>query len=224
MSTRSLICKENPDHTYTGIYCHWDGYPDHNGCVLVNNYTDRQKVEELLKLGDLSVLEPNLAPPPDKVHTFDEPLSDVCVAYHRDRGEDYNPPSPITLKYYKESWCEYMYVFGLDGKWRYFDVVTDDKQPLKEFTEDWADGYYTKETPSNTGGNNITFDDILNGVSNFADGSGERGVCPCCGNQNLEYGVPEKDNAGVLYPWKCNKCGATGKETYELRFSGHYHK
>lgn len=176
MSTRSLICKENPDHTYTGIYYHWDGYPDHNGRILVNHYSDRQKVEELLKLGDLSTLAPDIAPPVGEAHTYEQPLDGVCVAYHRDNGEEYSPPSLVTLAVYKDSWCEYMYIFGLDGKWRYYDIIEDDALPPKEFTEDWADGYYADEELQDN--NNVTFEDILNGVPSLEDGDGEKGVCP----------------------------------------------
>ncbi len=56
----------------------------------------------------------------------------------------------------------------------------------------------------------------------FDDGEGQAGVCPCCGCTALDYGKKYKDEVGVIYPWKCPKCQAKGKETYELRFSGHY--
>lgn len=156
MSTRSLICKENKDHTYTGIYCHWDGYPSNNGKILAEYYSDRNKVEELLKLGDLSYLDVNISPANGKVHTFDTPVKGVCVAYHRDRGEDYNEPHLITPKEAKNSWCEYMYVFGLDGKWRYFDLHTCVTE-LKNLPDDIIPNSYYSETK-------ITFEDILNGV------------------------------------------------------------
>lgn len=163
MSTRSYICKENPDHTYTGIYCHWDGYPEHNGQILVEYYNDKTKVEQLLDLGDLSSLGEEIAPPPGVNHSFDSPVAGVCIAYHRDRGEEYEGPSLVTFEEYKKSWCEYMYVFGLDGKWRYFDAITEDNPNPIEFTEEWAQGYY--EQPSaNESNYNLTIDDIINGV------------------------------------------------------------
>lgn len=164
MATRSLICKENPDHTYSGIYCHYDGYPSHNGQILVEYYSDREKVEELLKLGDLSVLEARIDPPAGVGHTFDTPVSGVCIAYHRDRGEEYRGPSVVDpIKYIDSSWCEYLYVFGLDDKWRYFDTKTDDMKVPKKFTWEWAQGYY--EEPQSQ----LTIDDIINGVQECPD-------------------------------------------------------
>ena len=35
MSTRSFICIEDAEHGYRGIYCHYDGYPEHVGRLLV---------------------------------------------------------------------------------------------------------------------------------------------------------------------------------------------
>ena len=225
MSTRSLICKENIDHTYTGIYCHWDGYPDHNGQLLVKHYSDRNKVDDLLRLGSLSVLAEEIAPPPGVNHTFDAPIGGVCVAYHRDRGEDYEEPSLVTFDSYKKSWCEYLYVFGLDGKWRYFDTITDDHPTPKEFTEEWAQGYYEQPSPSGSKCN-LTIDDIINGVDkldDYSNGDGDQGFCPRCGEIALEYGEKKFDGEAVVFPWKCSHCGATGKEVYSLAFVGHYH-
>lgn len=56
MSTRSIICKKNSDGTYTGIYCHWDGYVGNNGRILNDNYTTEESIDRLLALGDLSSL------------------------------------------------------------------------------------------------------------------------------------------------------------------------
>lgn len=50
----------------------------------------------------------------------------------------------------------------------------------------------------------------------------EKGKCPVCGIEDLNYGTLEVDDIGVIYPWNCNECGAVGEETYELDFTGHY--
>jgi hypothetical protein len=92
MATRSFIGKINHDGTITGVYCHWDGYPDGVGMTLALHYTNLQKVDQLLELGDLSSLRPRLAPTDGELHSFDSPAPDVAVAYHRDRGEAYNRP------------------------------------------------------------------------------------------------------------------------------------
>ncbi len=148
MSTRSLICKETPNHEYIGIYCHNDGYLNGVGKYLVKNYSTRVKVDALLALGDISTLRAEVAPPPGVEHSYDHPAFNVCVAYHRDRGEEMSHARIFTLANYAESWCEYMYVFGLDNKWRYFDGVPDDEnEKPKEIREEWAEGYYDKPAP-----------------------------------------------------------------------------
>lgn len=85
MSTHSTIALKIED-SYTAVYCHFDGYPEGVGRVLLSNYSSQEKVEELLDLGDLSILGLN---------------ADGCTAYHRDKGEP---------------WHEVETQFGLDGQ------------------------------------------------------------------------------------------------------------
>lgn len=87
MATRSTIAIRRDDLTMTKIYCHWDGYIEHNGVILQEYYNTPDKVEELLKLGNLSSLGEKINP--EGEHSFDHPEEDVCIAYHRDRGEDF---------------------------------------------------------------------------------------------------------------------------------------
>ena len=50
----------------------------------------------------------------------------------------------------------------------------------------------------------------------------EVGVCPVCkveGNLFYYKGVP--DGGTLCYPWRCEKCGAEGKECYDITFTGH---
>ena len=85
MGTRSTIAIQNADNTVTGIYCHWDGYLEHNGRILAENYTDEAKVRELIALGDLSSLGDCIG---EKVDFNDyDSHNGQCVAYGRDRGE-----------------------------------------------------------------------------------------------------------------------------------------
>lgn len=86
MSTRSTIAIVRKDGTRTAIYCHWDGYIEGVGTTLQLAYNTAEKVEELLKLGNLSQLEYHLEPT-DETHSFDTPQKGICIAYHRDRGE-----------------------------------------------------------------------------------------------------------------------------------------
>lgn len=125
MGTRSYICEEKKDGTFRGAYCHWDGYLENNGMILDKYYKTADKVKKLISLGGMSRLSPNIDPDPAKPHTFDAPQDDVCIFYHRDREEPWDRSTkPIDFKDNKElgdpdSWVEYVYVFGLDGVWRW---------------------------------------------------------------------------------------------------------
>lgn len=88
MSTNSTIKIQRKDGTETSIYCHWDGYIEGVGVTLQLAYNTAEKVEELLKLGDLSSLR-YYTEPKKGTHDFEHPQESVCVAYHRDRGEDF---------------------------------------------------------------------------------------------------------------------------------------
>lgn len=56
MATRSIIGMEMPDGTVRSIYCHFDGYIEHHGPILVESYNTAEKVSALLDRGDLSTL------------------------------------------------------------------------------------------------------------------------------------------------------------------------
>ena len=56
MSTRCRIGIQNKNGTITSIYCHFDGYIDWVGKILVDNYKDEGKVKQLMSLGDISSL------------------------------------------------------------------------------------------------------------------------------------------------------------------------
>ena len=124
MSTRSFICVEQDDGSSKGVYCHSDGYLTYNGAMLLDHYNSREKASEIIALGDLSLLCEKLYPDPERPHSFDydSRQEDVTVAYGRDRGEKGTEAREITLEDAKESWCEYMYVFGKDGKWSYYNL------------------------------------------------------------------------------------------------------
>lgn len=112
MATRSRIGIENEHGTIRSIYCHWDGYPSGVGKTLQTHYMDRDKVEALLSLGNISELG-------DSIET--------TVAYARDRGEDakdnfYREDLDINsfkrkLKASDQDWA---YIMGPNGQWKIF--------------------------------------------------------------------------------------------------------
>lgn len=88
MGTRSRIGLLNEKtNIVTSIYCHWDGYPEGVGEVLVTSYVEVAKIRRLLKMGDLSSLGSQLSPRAGDKHTFQTPADNVCVFYKRDRDE-----------------------------------------------------------------------------------------------------------------------------------------
>ena len=138
MGTRSMIAIENPNSkAVKSIYCHWDGYLEHNGSILEKHYSNSPKVNNLIALGDLSSLRPEIGVkhlfssielPKDQREAHEEAVKDMCTFYTRDRGEDapykrFNSAKEATA-YYDGSWCEYFYLFKYDedlesGKWFY---------------------------------------------------------------------------------------------------------
>ena len=104
-STISVVDKRTEDGSGRTIYCHWDGYPENNGRILLESYTEAKKVNSLIDLGDISSLAENVAPskkgvlrkmnanyeydliPTKEPHSFDNPHNGVVVAYIRDRKE-----------------------------------------------------------------------------------------------------------------------------------------
>jgi hypothetical protein len=85
MGTRSNIGIKIAKSKILSIYCHWDGYPSHHGRILLENYNTKEKVEELLKEGDMSILGEKCTKP--EGHSFDNAVDGYCVYYGRDRGE-----------------------------------------------------------------------------------------------------------------------------------------
>jgi len=92
MSTRSLIGVERQDGTISAIYCHMDGDPEHNGKILMEHYTDPEKIERLLALGNLSSLGEDIGEKRDPAlrNSFGSFPFDgkTCTAYTRDMEYD----------------------------------------------------------------------------------------------------------------------------------------
>jgi len=115
MATRSYIGIKNLDETVNFIYCHWDGYPNYNGVILKEHYQTIEQTNELLDLGDLSVLAEN---------------TDKCVAYGRDKGEtDVAKQVAIPLNDIITDWTvDYVYVFD-NNKWTCYS--TNNGKPIE---------------------------------------------------------------------------------------------
>lgn len=134
MATHSTIAMLMTDGTVKQIYCHWDGYLENNGKILLKHYTDPAKIEELISLGSISQLDENVHPTEE--HSFKNPQSGVVVAYHRDRDEELAIEVYPTLDdFYREYRGEEYNYLWCDGVWY---VEYEDKEvwfPLKNVIE-----------------------------------------------------------------------------------------
>lgn len=128
MGTRSTIALEFADGTVQQVYCHWDGYLEHNGKILFEHYSNPFILRDLIDLGDLSSLRPTIGTkhafsqfdlPKEEVEAFVKLTEDMCTFYGRDRGE--NGASAKSFKSYEDyvenhQYEEYEYILrNVDG-------------------------------------------------------------------------------------------------------------
>ena len=119
MATRSRIGVMHGD-ICKSVYCHYDGYIEHNGRIL-EQYYDSARANQLVALGDISVLNPMLEAPEGVEHDFDTPAKNVTIFYGRDRGEaDVAWKVAHTfndfLRQVEACYAEYYYIMK-DGVW-----------------------------------------------------------------------------------------------------------
>jgi hypothetical protein len=123
MGTRSTIGLVNSNGGVTGIYCHWDGYPEHNGRILRDSYKTIAKINKLMKLGDLSSLGAEIGKKHDFMATN---MHHQCTAYGRDRGETGIEAQLFTdeNEFLQDNrGQDYTYLFK-DGKWYCWEAYT----------------------------------------------------------------------------------------------------
>jgi hypothetical protein len=96
MGTRSTIALEYADGTVHQVYCHWDGYLEHNGKILAENYSDPFVLQKLIDLGDISSLGIEIGEKhafshfelrAEEVQAYKELTENWTTFYARDRGE-----------------------------------------------------------------------------------------------------------------------------------------
>ena len=138
MGTRSMIGIENPNtKAVKAVYCHWDGYLEHNGAILNEHYAASPKVNNLIALGDISSLRPEIGEKhafsklevPMDGDAYDKLYGDMTTFYGRDRGEtgtEYKrfDTAKEAVTHYEHCGAEYYYLFRYDadqlaGKWFY---------------------------------------------------------------------------------------------------------
>lgn len=96
MSTACLIGMQLDDKTIKAIYCHFDGYVKKGvGETLINYYTDKNIIETLINLGDISYLGKKIGDGSEH-KSFNKFDSDTTLFYCRDRGDSFADTQPIT--------------------------------------------------------------------------------------------------------------------------------
>lgn len=125
MATRSLIGKQNTDGTITNIYSHWDGYPEHNGVILQEHYNSPVKVDELLALGNLSVLGEEVGESQD-FNDRNTQKDNWCLAYGRDRHEPNQEAKTVSHKEFfsTKHGVDYLYLYNNEMEWECYNAWT----------------------------------------------------------------------------------------------------
>jgi hypothetical protein len=141
MGTHSRIGVMHGDKVKS-VYCHWDGYLEHNGQVL-EQYYDSAKANNLVALGDMSTLRPQIGEkhafsqfdlPPEEVEAYKELTQDWCTFYGRDRGELSTWKVANTFEEFLEQadgcGAEFYYIMK-DGVW-YCGTTYENTHPLSK--------------------------------------------------------------------------------------------
>lgn len=119
MATRSLIAVELPTGEVRANYCHWDGYPEYMGRVLVEGFTTADVVDTLIQYDmssiDHATFEPEYLPgtSDDPTHTTFQSVEDFFTTGWHHYG------------------TEFHYLFRTDGTW----WVADRKGPINRVTD-----------------------------------------------------------------------------------------
>jgi hypothetical protein len=85
MGTRSTIALEFADGTVEQVYCHWDGYLEHNGKILRDHYMNPFKVKKLVALGGFSSLSETVEGTASTAYT--QRGEDICIGKYKDFNE-----------------------------------------------------------------------------------------------------------------------------------------
>lgn len=144
MDQRSRIGYELPDHSVMSICCDWDGYIEHNGRILVEDYDDRDDVEELIRGGNLSSLETILTwdsvplknEVGDCIPDEDDSISyshtrNAQPLYHAERGHDPGARQTSLETFLSgESGEKFAYLFDLNDTWKAWQIGDGSPTPL----------------------------------------------------------------------------------------------
>ena len=140
MATRSRIAVMHGEKCKS-VYCHFDGYISGVGKTLLEHY-DSAKANQLVALGDISVLAPTVEVPTGSTHSWEFPEKHITLFYGRDRKDantdfrvDYTFEGFLDRVY--DCGAEYYYVMR-DGVWyagSVYGELEDKLVPLVDIME-----------------------------------------------------------------------------------------
>lgn len=129
MGTRSAIGYRQPSGAVRAVYCHYDGYPEHQLPILRKRYNTLRKVQALIRPGSMSSLRTRGTWDHSGALLKDaigEPLRDIegflmskndrapQPLYHHERGErgcDPKVSQDPTYMWFRVHDCEHLYIF-----------------------------------------------------------------------------------------------------------------
>lgn len=118
------------------VYCHWDGYPEHNGRVLIEHYQNLDDIKELIDGGSMSSLRTThlwvtaavrdengkIVENPDGSWVM-SPTRDPQPLYHSERGEEVSVQHTSFDQFVSgNSDEEYAYLHDLNGNWKAYKI------------------------------------------------------------------------------------------------------
>jgi len=102
MGTRSNVAYATEDNKIVASYCHYDGYIEHNGVMLLKYYNGEKQARDLVDNGYMSSLQP----------TIDQ-INEGRV--HEDKPIEYRNEF-MFMNDLEALWDEFVYLFK-EGKW-----------------------------------------------------------------------------------------------------------
>lgn len=143
MTTEASISILKNNGEVKSVYCTTDGYVEHTGMILYNEYKNLRKIEQLLRCGQISFLDREIFPPKNIEHTWSNRAEGVC-RFFKDRGDSPEHTEPEIYASFKEfrqsvDSLDYHYYFSENhNHWYFFrkktgKIVLLEEQILKEY-------------------------------------------------------------------------------------------
>jgi hypothetical protein len=136
--TGARIGAKTANGMFRSIYLHYDG-DDRCLATLNNHYLDKEKVAQLLDLGDLMCLGPEIGHKVTNTERANMGLAvlskEQCIAYARDKNESgcgskHSETFHGMVMQAKEYGAEWLYVY-VDGVWDQYDLTAETIKEIK---------------------------------------------------------------------------------------------